>query len=125
VALDRDTLAKAGNRLIVNLPSGNAEGCTVQSVAGRAVTVTTAYSETPTPPLQWALDADDLAIPLYRVLSSKRTTKGDYEIAALQFEPGKFVFIDTGARLEGRPINIRMQVLRPWGHIFSGARART
>jgi predicted phage tail protein len=106
VTLDRDTLAKAGDRLIINLPSGKAEGRTVQSVAGRAVTLTTAYSETPTAQLQWALDADDLAIPLYRVLSTKRTTEGDYEIAALQFEPGKFAFIDTGAKLEERPISV-------------------
>jgi predicted phage tail protein len=106
VTLDRDTQAKAGDRLIVNLPSGKAEGRTVQSVAGRAVTVTTAYSETPTPQLQWALDADDLAIPLYRVLSTKRTTEGDYEIAAVQYEPSKFAYIDTGARLEERPISV-------------------
>lgn len=106
VTLDRDTQAKAGDRLIINLPGGRAEGRTVQSVTGRAVTVTTAYSEQPLPQLQWALDADDLAIPLYRVLSTKRTTEGDFEISALQYEPGKFAFIDTGARLEERPISV-------------------
>lgn len=106
VTLDRDTQAKAGDRLIINLPGGRAEGRTVQSVTGRAVTVTTAYSEPPSPQLQWALDADDLAIPLYRVLSTKRTTEGDFEISALQYEPGKFAFIDTGARLEERPISV-------------------
>jgi predicted phage tail protein/predicted nucleic acid-binding Zn-ribbon protein len=106
VTLDRDTQAKAGDRLIVNLPSGKAEARTVQSVAGRAVTVTTAYSETPVAQLQWAIDADDLAIPLYRVMSTKRTTEGDYEITALQYEPSKFAAIDTGARLEERPISV-------------------
>ncbi|MFA0967423.1 host specificity protein J [Pseudomonas amygdali] len=106
VTLDRDTLAKAGDRLIVNLPSGQAEGRTVQSVAGRAVTVTVAYSETPTTQLQWALDADDLAIPLYRVLSVKRSAEGEYAITALQYEPSKFAYIDTGARLEERPISV-------------------
>jgi predicted phage tail protein len=106
VTLDRDTLAKAGDRLIVNLPNGQAQARTVQSVNGRAITVTTAYSQTPGPELQWALDADDLAIPLFRVLSTKRTTEGDYEISALQYEPGKFAYIDTGARLEERPISV-------------------
>lgn len=105
VTLDRDTQAKAGDRLIINLPGGRAEGRTVQSVAGRAVTVTVAYSEAPRAQLQWALDADDLAIPLYRVLRTKRTTEGDFEISALQYEPSKFAFIDTGARLEDRPIS--------------------
>ncbi|UST78008.1 host specificity protein J [Pseudomonas siliginis] len=106
ITLDRDTQAKAGDRLIINLPGGRAEGRTVQSVNGRAVTVTVAYSEPPAVQLQWALDADDLAIPLYRVLRTKRTTEGDYEISALQFEPSKFAFIDTGARLEERPISV-------------------
>ncbi|KQT67900.1 phage tail protein [Pseudomonas sp. Leaf434] len=106
ITLDRDTQAKAGDRLIINLPGGRAEGRTVQSANGRAVTVTVAYSEPPVAQLQWALDADDLAIPLYRVLRTKRTTEGDYEISALQFEPSKFAFIDTGARLEERPISV-------------------
>jgi predicted phage tail protein len=106
VTLDRDTQAKAGDRLIINLPGGRAEGRTVQSVAGRAVTVTIAYSEAPRAQLQWALDADDLAIPLYRVLRTKRTTEGDFEISALQYEPSKFANIDTGARLEDRPISV-------------------
>ena len=106
ITLDRDTQAKAGDRLIINLPGGRAEGRTVQSVSGRAITVTVAYGEPPVAQLQWALDADDLAIPLYRVLRTKRTTEGDYEISALQFEPSKFAFIDTGARLEERPISV-------------------
>ena len=106
ITLDRDTQAKAGDRLIINLPGGRAEGRTVQSVNDRTVTVTVAYSEPPVAQLQWALDADDLAIPLYRVLRTKRTTEGDYEISALQFEPSKFAFIDTGARLEERPISV-------------------
>lgn len=106
ITLDRDTQAKAGDRLIINLPGGRAEGRTVQSVSGRAITVTVAYGQPPVAQLQWALDADDLAIPLYRVLRTKRTTEGDYEISALQFEPSKFAFIDTGARLEERPISV-------------------
>ncbi|MGX1087413.1 phage tail protein [Pseudomonas sp. AP3_22 TE3818] len=106
VTLDRDTQAKAGDRLIINLPGGRAEGRTVQSVSGRAVTVTTSYSEPPLPQLQWALDADDLAIPLYRVLRTKRTAEGDFEISALQYDPSKFAHIDTGARLEERPISV-------------------
>lgn len=106
IQLDRDTQAKPGDRLIINLPGGRAEGRTVQSVSGRDVTVTVAYSEPPSAQLQWALDADDLAIPLYRVLRTKRTAEGDFEISALQFEPSKFPHIDTGARLEDRPISV-------------------
>ncbi|HGW5819448.1 TPA: phage tail protein [Pseudomonas aeruginosa] len=106
VTLDRVTQAKAGDRLIINLPSGRAEGRTVQSVNGKAVTVTAAYSETPEPELCWALDADDLAVQLYRVMSTKRDDNGQWTINGLQYEPSKFDHIDTGARLEERPISI-------------------
>jgi len=106
ITLDRDTLAKAGDRLVINLPGGRAEGRTVESVSGRNVTVTIAYSEAPAAQLQWAIDADDLAIPLYRVMRTARTPDGDYDISALQYEPTKFASIDTGARLEERPISV-------------------
>lgn len=106
VTLDRATQAKAGDRLIINLPSGRAEGRTVQSVNGKAVTVTTAYSEAPEPELCWALDADDLAVQLYRVMSTKRDDNGQWTINGLQYEPSKFDYIDTGARLEDRPISV-------------------
>ncbi|PRW85376.1 TipJ family phage tail tip protein [Pseudomonas fluorescens] len=106
ITLDRDTLAKAGDRLVINLPGGRAEGRTVESVSGRNVTVTVAYSEAPAAQLQWAIDADDLAIPLYRVMRTARTPEGDYDISALQYEPSKFAHIDTGARLEERPISV-------------------
>ncbi|PTZ98988.1 phage tail protein, partial [Pseudomonas aeruginosa] len=106
ITLDRDTQAKAGDRLFLNLPSGKAEARSVQSVAGRAVTVTTAYSETPLPELVWTLDADDLAVPLYRVMKVSQPERGVFEITALQYEPGKFSAIDTGAKLESRPISV-------------------
>ncbi|MFU6863616.1 MULTISPECIES: host specificity protein J [Pseudomonas aeruginosa group] len=106
ITLDRDTQVKAGDRLFLNLPSGKAEARTVQSVAGRAVTVTTAYSETPLPELVWTLDAADLAVPLYRVMKVSQPERGVFEITALQYEPGKFSAIDTGAKLESRPISV-------------------
>ncbi|MBC3964255.1 phage tail protein [Pseudomonas simiae] len=106
ITLDRDTQAKPGDRLILNLPDGKCEGRTVQLVSGRQVTVTVAYSVTPEPELVWALDADDLAIPLYRVVSVARPEPGVFEISAVQYDPSKFDHIDTGARLEERPISV-------------------
>ncbi|WP_347882141.1 phage tail protein [Pseudomonas sp. GD03746] len=106
VTLDRDTPIKAGDRLILNLPNGTAQARTVQSVAGRVVTVTTAYSVQPEPELQWAIDYDDLAVQLFRVLKTVRTQEGEYEITALEFNPSKFAAIDTGAKLDERPISV-------------------
>ena len=106
ITLDRDTQAKPGDRLILNLPDGKCEGRTVEVVSGRQVTVTVAYSVMPEPELVWALDADDLAVPLYRVVSVARPEPGVFEISAVQYDPSKFAHIDTGARLEERPISV-------------------
>ncbi|KAF6687156.1 DUF1983 domain-containing protein, partial [Pseudomonas sp. EKM23D] len=106
ITLDRNTQAKPGDRLILNLPDGKCEGRTVQLVSGRQVTVTVAYSVPPERELVWALDADDLAIPLYRVVSVARPEPGVFEISAVQYDPSKFAHIDTGARLEERPISV-------------------
>lgn len=106
ITLDRDAQVKPGDRLILNLPSGKAEGRTVRLVAGRQVTVTTDYSEAPAPQLVWAIDAEDLRIQLYRVMKVARDADGNYTIDALQYEPSKFDAIDTGARLETRPISV-------------------
>ncbi|MBX8534517.1 phage tail protein [Pseudomonas cichorii] len=106
ITLDRDTQAKPGDRLILNLPDGKCEGRTVQLVSGRQITVTTAYTAPPERELVWALDADDLAIPLYRVVSVARPEPGVFEISAVQYDPSKFDHIDTGARLEDRPISV-------------------
>jgi predicted phage tail protein len=106
ITLDRDTQAKPGDRLILNLPDGKCEGRTVQLVSGRQVTVTVAYSVAPERELVWALDADDLAIPLYRVVSVARPEPGVFEISAVQYDSSKFAHIDTGARLEERPISV-------------------
>ncbi|WP_411959430.1 DUF1983 domain-containing protein [Pseudomonas sp. s4] len=106
VTIDRDTPIKAGDRLILNLPNGTAQARTVQSVVGRAVTVTTEYSVQPEPELQWAIDYEDLAVQLFRVLKTTRTQEGEYEITALEFNPSKFAAIDTGAKLDERPISI-------------------
>lgn len=105
VTLDRDAIVKVGDRLLVNLPSGTAEGRTVQVVAGRAVTVTTEFSETPRVQAQWGIDSAELAVQQYRVTSITRTDKG-FEIAGVMNNPGKYSSVDSGTRLESKPISV-------------------
>lgn len=71
IMLDRISSAAIGERLILNLPSGKAEGRTIEAVNDKVVTVTTAYSETPVPESVWAVDANDLALQLYCVIGVK------------------------------------------------------
>ncbi|MDU3569440.1 MAG: DUF1983 domain-containing protein [Serratia marcescens] len=106
LTLDRRPGAKAGDRLIVNLPSGKAQARTVQAVNDRVVTVTTAYSETPAPEAAWSIDADDLAVQLYRVVGIADNGDNTYTVNAAEHDPNKYARIDTGARIDDRPISI-------------------
>ncbi|HEJ9029253.1 TPA: host specificity protein J [Serratia marcescens] len=104
--LDRKPGAKVGDRLIINLPSGKAQARTVQAVNDRVVTVTTAYSEIPVPESAWSIDADDLAVQLYRVVGIADNGDNTFTINATEHDPNKYARIDTGARIDDRPISI-------------------
>ncbi|AIU73600.1 host specificity protein [Hafnia alvei FB1] len=106
VRLDREPDIKSGDRLIVNLPSGISQARTVQSVNGRLVTVTTNYSETPQAESVWAVDADELAVQLYRVVSVADNNDNTYTIVGAYHDPDKYARIDTGARIDDRPISV-------------------
>jgi predicted phage tail protein len=104
--LDRKPGAKVGDRLIVNLPSGKAQARTVQAVNERIVTVTTNYSEIPASESAWSIDADDLAVQLYRVVGIADNGDNTFTINATEHDPNKYARIDTGARIDDRPISI-------------------
>ncbi|MEC5321552.1 phage tail protein, partial [Brenneria populi subsp. brevivirga] len=107
ITLDRVSSAAVGERLIVNLPSGKAQGRTIEAVNEKIITVTTEYSETPIPESVWAVDATDLALQLYRIIG---VANGDdsvsFDITGIQYDPDKWAKIDTGARIESRPISV-------------------
>ncbi|WP_407226901.1 host specificity protein J [Escherichia coli] len=106
ITLDRDSAAVAGSRLMVNLPSGASQSRTIQSVNGRAVTVTTAYSETPAVESVWIVESDELYAQQYRVISVSDNNDGTFSITGAFHDPDKYARIDTGAIIDQRPISI-------------------
>jgi len=107
ITLDRASSAGVGERLILNLPSGKAEGRTIAAVSGKVVTVTTAYSEQPVSEAVWAIDATDLAIQQFRVTGIKEGSDGvSFDITAAEHDPNKYAKIDTGARIDDPPISV-------------------
>ncbi|EOM1109829.1 TipJ family phage tail tip protein [Escherichia coli] len=106
ITLDRDSAAAPGSRLMVNLPSGASQSRTIQSVNGQAVTVTTAYSETPAVESVWIVESEELYAQQYRVISVTDNNDGTYSIAGALHDPDKYARIDTGAIIDQRPISI-------------------
>lgn len=105
ITLDRKPDAKTGDRLILNLPSGKAEARTISSMNDKVITVGTLYSETPEKECVWCVDADDLAIELFRVSGVKETDEG-YTISGTEHDPNKYARIDTGARVDDVPTTV-------------------
>lgn len=106
ITLDRIADVNAGDRLLVNLPSGVSQARTVQAVNEEVVTVSVAYSETPVAESIWSVDADDLAIQQYRVTGISDNDDNTYSISGVQHDPDKYERIDTGARIDERPISV-------------------
>ncbi|HBB3785666.1 TPA: phage tail protein [Escherichia coli] len=106
ITLDRDSAAAPGSRLMVNLPSGASQSRTIQSVNGQAVTVTTAYSETPAVESVWIVESEELYAQQYRVISVTDNNDGTYSIAGALHDPDKYARIDTGAIIDQRPISV-------------------
>ncbi|WP_336996084.1 host specificity protein J [Leclercia sp. UBA7405] len=106
ITLDREPDATAGNRLILNLPSGAAQSRTIQSVSGRKVTVTTAYSETPQPESVWVVESSELYAQQYRVVSVTDNNDGTFSIAGAWHDPDKYARIDTRAIIDQRPVSV-------------------
>ncbi|HCR1965981.1 TPA: phage tail protein [Enterobacter kobei] len=106
ITLDRESEAAPGSRLMVNLPSGASQSRTIQSVNGRAVTVTTAYSETPAVESVWIVESEELYAQQYRVISVTDNNDGTYSISGALHDPDKYARIDTGAIIDQRPISV-------------------
>ncbi|HHL7794057.1 TPA: host specificity protein J [Citrobacter freundii] len=106
IKLDRVADAVAGDRLILNLPSGASQSRTIQAVNGESVTVTTAYSETPQTEAVWVVESDELYAQQYRVVSVSDNDDGTFSITGAWHDPDKYARIDTGAIIDQRPVSV-------------------
>ena len=106
IRLDRVADVAAGDRLILNLPSGASQSRTIQAVNGESVTVTTAYSETPQTEAVWVVESDELYAQQYRVVSVSDNGDGTFSITGASHDPLKYARIDTGAIIDQRPVSV-------------------
>ena len=113
ITLDRETSIKAGDRLIINLPDGKSEGRTVTSVNKKVVTVSVEYSQVPQKEAVWVVDSDHLAVQLYRVINISDNGDNTYTISGAIYNPDNYEHIDSGARIDERPITVIPPSVQP------------
>lgn len=114
VTLDMADQVKPGDTVTVILPSGVAQTRTVSAVDGNDLRVSVDWTEDIQPESVWVVESAELQAQLFRIVS---ITEGDdgitREISALHHEPGKYGFIDSGTRIEPRPITVIPPSVQP------------
>lgn len=106
ITLDRVSSAVSGDRLILNLPSGQSQARTIQTVSGKVITVTTEYSEIPETECVWVVESEELYAQQYRVVSVTENESNQFTITAIQHDPSKYEHVDSGAVIDERPISV-------------------
>ncbi|BEN06008.1 TipJ family phage tail tip protein [Serratia marcescens] len=108
ITVDRPANYAVGDRLVVNLPDGTAQGRTISAISAdkMTLTVSTAYRQTPVPGAVWCIDSDKLAIQYFRVTSISANDDGTFTIAGVQHDPNKYRYIDDGVRIDPPPISV-------------------
>lgn len=106
VTLDKAPVVQVGDALTVILPSAESETRRVAAVDGDTVTVNPPWSMEPQAESVWSVDNVDLVAPFYRIINVAE--KGDltFEISAVQHEPGKYAYIESGIAIDPRPTTV-------------------
>lgn len=106
LTLDRVPDAVAGDRIMVNLPTGASQSRTIQAVSGNKVTVSTVFTTTPEAQAVWVVESDSLYAQQYRVVSVTENDDGTFTIVGAAHDPDKYARIDTGAIIDLRPVSV-------------------
>lgn len=106
LTLDRVPDAVAGDRIMVNLPTGASQSRTIQAISGNKVTVSTAFTATPEAQAVWVVESNTLYAQQYRVVSVSESDDGSFTIVGAAHDPDKYARIDTGAIIDSRPVSV-------------------
>lgn len=105
ITVDRDVTVNVGDTLIVNGGSGKSERRNVKSVSGRKITVTAPFTSAEREHV-WAVEAPDLKLMRFRVMSITENDDATYAITGIQHEPQKYDAIDFGTDVKPTEITI-------------------
>lgn len=106
IQLDRAPRAQVGDKLNINMPDGKSQQRTLTVVDGDMVRVDTPYTDAVQAGSQWSVDAADLAGQLFKITSIRQDSKTQFTIQGVEYNRGKFDYVDNGANIEDRPISI-------------------
>ena len=101
-----DLVSTNNAKLSVILPDGTVEQRDVSSIAGKIITVSSAFSQTPNVNTVWLLQNDTVEAQKFRVITVEESDGINYAITALSYVNAKYAFIEDGATLPTRTVSI-------------------
>lgn len=87
------------------LPTGTVELRTVQSIAGRVITVTNAFSTAPGANSVWVYETSNIQTSTWRVLGIAEQDGSKYAITALSYNSSKYDYVERDQPLQERDIS--------------------
>ena len=105
ITLDRDTTAKIGDTLTVNLDAGKAQSRKITEINARSITVDTAFDAVSAQNV-WSIFSDTLPTMPFTVMSVTANDDGtQYNYTALQYDATLYDSIDKGVIIEAPSVN--------------------
>lgn len=99
VTIDQDPPAAQGFTLSVMLDDGTVEERIVSSQAGRVLTLSSNFSDTPSAQAIWMLSSTEIEAQTFRIISVREESGGIYTVSALKHNPEKFDAIESDINL--------------------------
>ena len=106
LTVDSDVDLPASGTVSVVLPDGIVENRTISSIAGTAITVTTAFTTAPQSGAMWLIDEDTVRPTTWRVLGITEQDGTNYSITAISYDAGKYANVENGEPLQPRSISV-------------------
>ena len=99
--------------LSVILSDGTVQTRSVSSIAGKVITVSSAFSSAPQSNSVWIYESNDLQTSTWRVLSVQEQDQCQYAITALAYNASKYDYIERGVALQQRDITNLNEIPAP------------
>lgn len=106
LTVDSDVDLPVSGTVSVVLPDGIVENRTISSVAGTAITVTSAFTAAPQSGAMWLVDGGAVQPTTWRVLGITEQDGINYSITAISYDAGKYANVENGEPLQPRSISV-------------------
>lgn len=104
VTVDDATGLSTPGTISVVLPTGAVELRAVQSISGKIITVTNAFSATPNANSVWVYETTNIEASTWRVLGIAEQDGSTYAITALSYNSSKYPYVERDQPLQQRDI---------------------